>query len=112
MKIVNGNMSIENKYNVIGLMSGTSLDGLDCSFIKTDGQNFVSIKFEKTYKYQQNYINKLKKIIQYLNKKKSIKINHYIKKCDDIVTNKFIQIIKKFIKEHNIQYFLNFFTIT
>ena len=59
-------MSIRKKYNVIGLMSGTSIDGLDCSFITTDGENLVSIKFEKTYKYSQNYRNKLKKLLNIL----------------------------------------------
>ena len=65
-------MSIPKKYNVIGLMSGTSIDGLDCSFITTNGENLVSIKFEKTYKYSQNYRKKIKKIIKYLNNKKFI----------------------------------------
>ena len=85
-------------------MSGTSIDGLDCSFMTTDGENLVSIKFEKTYKYSQNYRSKLKKIINNLNKKKLIKINQYVKNQEGIVTNKFIQIIKKFIKEYNIKY--------
>jgi len=97
-------MSIQKKYNVIGIMSGTSIDGLDCSYMTTDGENLVSIKFEKTYKYSQNYRSKLKKIINYLNKIKSIKINQYVKNQEGIVTNKFIQIIKKFIKEYNIKY--------
>ncbi|SVB59895.1 uncharacterized protein METZ01_LOCUS212749, partial [marine metagenome] len=85
-------------------MSGTSIDGLDCSYITTDGENLVSIKFEKTYKYSQNYRRKLKNIINYLNKKKLKKINQYVKNQEGIVTNKFIQIIKKFIKEYDIKY--------
>ena len=76
-------MFIRKKYNVIGIMSGTSIDGLDCSFMKTDGENFVSIKFEKTYKYSQNYRNKLKKIIKYFNNKRLIKINQYLKNNEE-----------------------------
>ena len=97
-------MSIRKKYNVIGLMSGTSIDGLDCSYITTDGENLVSIKFEKTYKYSQNYINEIKKIIKFFNKSKLIKVNQLIKIKEEIVTNKFIQIIKKFTKEYDIKF--------
>jgi len=97
-------MSIRKKYNVIGLMSGTSIDGMDCSFVTTDGENLVSIKFEKTYKYSNNYRNKIKKIIKYLNNKKLKKTNKYVRDNEKFVTNKFIQIIKKFTKEYNIKY--------
>ena len=96
-------MDTQKKYNVIGIMSGTSMDGIDCSYIKTDGKNFVSIINENSYKYSQNYKKKLKKIIKYFNNIKSLK-NKYFKDYENIVTNKFIQAIKKFIKDYSIRY--------
>ena len=60
-------MSIVKKYKVIGIMSGTSMDGLDCSYIETDGKKYTKIIFEKTYKYSNLYQNKLKKIINIYN---------------------------------------------
>ena len=92
------------KYNVIGIMSGTSMDGLDCSYLNTDGENSVKIICEKTYKYSTNYKNKLKKIIRYINKNKSLNKTKYIIEREHIITNKFIQIIKKFIKDYKIKY--------
>ena len=85
-------------------MSGTSMDGIDCSYITTDGVNFVSIINENSYKYSQNYKKKLKKIIKYLNNIKSLKKKQHIKKFENIVTNKFIQVIEKFIKDYNIKH--------
>jgi len=36
------------QYKMIGLMTGTSMDGLDCSYLETNGDDFVKIIKEKT----------------------------------------------------------------
>ena len=55
-----------NKYSVIGLMSGTSLDGLDIAYVeftKDDGWNFEIIQCE-TIAYEQELSNKLRNASQ------------------------------------------------
>ena len=83
-------MSTQKKYNVIGIMSGTSMDGLDCSYIRTDGKDFVSVIYENSYKFSVNYRIKLKKIIRYLNNNKNIDYKKYKRDHELFVTNKFI----------------------
>ena len=65
-------MSKSKIYTVIGIMSGTSMDGLDFSLVKTDGLNYTKILYEKNYRYSENYRKKLKRLIKNLpqNKKK------------------------------------------
>ena len=46
------------KYKIIGVMTGTSMDGLDCSFIETNGDNFVKIINEKSFVYDEKNKNK------------------------------------------------------
>ena len=54
-------MNLKTEYQVLGVMSGTSLDGLDlafCSFIK-DAKWKYEIKKATTVKYPQYWRNKL-----------------------------------------------------
>ena len=48
-------MSKNSKFNVLGVMTGTSMDGVDISLINTNGTDFVKIKCEKSYKFDKNY---------------------------------------------------------
>jgi len=92
-------MSTLKIFKVIGIMSGTSMDGLDCSYIETDGNKYVKIIFEKSYNFSLNYkrkFNDLSKI-----DKKNYKIKY--KSLDNFVTFTFINNIKKFIKDFKIK---------
>ena len=44
----------------LGLMSGTSMDGIDVSLIRTNGKDIKKIKFSKTYPYSPKTITALK----------------------------------------------------
>ena len=46
-------------YTSLGLMSGTSMDGVDASIIKSDGNMEYSVKFDKYFEYDDNLRQKL-----------------------------------------------------
>jgi len=50
-------------YKAIGLMSGTSMDGIDLSFIESDGKRVINIIGDSYYKYNDVFKKKLQKII-------------------------------------------------
>ena len=54
-------------FKVIGIMSGTSVDGIDFSFIETNGTNYVKTIIGTTYEYNTKYRAKIKKFIKQLN---------------------------------------------
>ena len=45
------NITKKKVYNILGVMSGTSMDGIDISLVKTNGTNYVRIINEKSYDY-------------------------------------------------------------
>ena len=90
-------MSNSNIYSVIGIMSGTSMDGIDFSLIKTDGKNYTQIIFEKNYEYSESYRKKLNKLINSLPKTKKSQFL-YAKNNEKLITDKFIKYIKNFIQ--------------
>ncbi len=41
-------------YTALGLMSGTSMDGVDASIIKTDGNRKYNVILDRYFKYPKN----------------------------------------------------------
>ena len=84
------------KYYVLGVMTGTSMDGIDLSLIKTDGINYVKIIKEKNYNYSLKKQMKLKEIVN--NKPfKNSEIYKYFKFYENFITKDMIKYIEKFI---------------
>ncbi len=55
-------MKEEKIYTVIGLMSGTSLDGVDCALIRTDGLNHIERLDFATYPYDKDVKNAVRAV--------------------------------------------------
>tara|TARA_B100000674_G_scaffold235604_1_gene193591 strand:- start:265 stop:1362 length:1098 start_codon:yes stop_codon:yes gene_type:complete len=68
---------MDNSFIALGLMSGTSLDGIDASIIKSDGEENLEIIDNKYFSYPKEFKEKLYLFIQNINKKKDIVNNNY-----------------------------------
>jgi len=77
--------------NVIGVMSGTSLDGLDLCLVSFDSDNYSKFKIlnSKTFNYSSNWINKLSNAINLDEKDLNI-LDHEFGKLISNYINKFI----------------------
>ena len=90
-------MKKKKNYRVIGIMTGTSMDGIDISYCSTDGLNYIKIIDEKSYNYPISIQTIIKKI-KIINYSKNQNIKKYDKKITDIIIN----YLKIFLKEFNI----------
>lgn len=84
----------------IGLMSGTSMDGIDGSLIHTNGENITKNIFSTSSKYSVETLNLLKKII--INPSEICTKNREWKDLNNLVTNDHAFLIKKIIKNSQI----------
>ncbi len=66
---------MDNSFIALGLMSGTSLDGIDASIIKSDGQDNLEIIDNKYFRYPDEFKKKLSSCIQIINNKSDIEEN-------------------------------------
>ena len=79
-------------------MSGTSMDGIDISLIKTNGTNYVKFISEKSYDYSPTLQNKIKKIVKNKPVNKN-KMKKYFKQNENFINEVYIFFITKFLNE-------------
>ena len=66
---------MENSFIALGLMSGTSLDGIDASVIKSDGEENLDIIDNIYLSYPNEFKKRLSNFIQSVNNEADIKKN-------------------------------------
>jgi anhydro-N-acetylmuramic acid kinase len=89
----------ENKIKTaIGLMSGTSMDGIDVALIKSDGENITEKSINSYYPYNP----KIKILLLDLINKPLTSLEK-IKQIESEVTQANIDSVLKFLKEHQIK---------
>ena len=90
----------KNLYS-LGLMSGTSMDGIDASIIKSDGENSVEVIDNMYLMYNPSIKSKLKELVNLCNSKNSMKkLSKKIKKIEKEITLKYVSISKKILKKN------------
>ena len=65
---------MNKEYTALGLMSGTSGDGVDASIIQSDGQNKYKVILDKYFEYDSNIYKNIHKLKEKINNSKDLKI--------------------------------------
>ena len=95
---------MDNSFIALGLMSGTSLDGIDASIIKSDGENNLDIIDNKYFNYPEEFRKKLSSFILNINSKADIEENISIyKSLERDLTLYHSKISKKILSENNLK---------
>jgi len=94
---------MEKFYTSLGLMSGTSMDGVDASVIKSDGKNNYEPIFNKYFEYDELIYSDLLNLRNKINSIKDLTTNSYqIKELEKKITLFHAKISKETIKSAGI----------
>ena len=69
---------MEKIYTSLGLMSGTSMDGVDASIIKSNGEDKYEVVFEQYFKYDEEIYKQLVDIRNKINSSIDLEVNSII----------------------------------
>ena len=91
---------IKSKFLAVGVMSGTSMDGIDISLILSDGKKSYKHIKSQFYSYKQS----TKKILSKLVDSFSISKHSFalISSSEELVTFEYIAALKNFLKDENL----------
>jgi len=69
---------MEKIYTSLGLMSGTSMDGIDASIIKSNGENKYKTLYDQYFQYDEEIYRELVKIRNKINSPEDLEVNSAI----------------------------------
>ena len=85
-------------YTALGLMSGTSMDGVDASIIKSDGNAEYSSELDKYFEYDKDLIKKLSNIRFKITIADDLKrISEEIKELEREITLFHVKVVKEIL---------------
>ena len=90
-----------NKLHAIGIMSGTSLDGIDVSYVSSDGKSRFTHNCSSLFKFRDSTRKSLHNLVNNFTKNKNSISN--ISDCENLVSEDYVNAIRKFIKSKNIK---------
>ena len=87
-------------YYSLGLMSGTSMDGVDASIIQSDGEAKYKVIIDKYFEYPQEIYKDLTKLTDKIKSSKDLKkFSKEIKNIEEEITLFHVEIVNKIYKE-------------
>ena len=93
---------MSKSYCSLGLMSGTSADGVDASIIQSDGDTKYEVILDKYFKYDQNIYESIHDLKEKINDSKDLKnLSKEIQLIGKEITLFHAYVVKKIIKESN-----------
>ena len=90
-----------NKLHAIGIMSGTSLDGIDVSYISSDGKSVFTHNCSSLFKFRDSTRKSLHNLVNNFTKNKNSISN--ISDCENLVSEDYVNAIRKFTISKNIK---------
>ena len=90
-------------YTSLGLMSGTSMDGIDASVINSNGEDRYEVVFDQYFEYDEEIYKELINIREKINSSKDLKVNSIlINTIERKITLFHAVICKKIIEEQSL----------